>query len=105
MPHARRGTRQDDRARLQGRSLRAEANNFRHGEDQITIHSKSVSVRSRRDPNIQNQNRSKETHSSPQSCKTFPFFKPLNLNFPGSEIAAVEAKTGPIGQAPSNPFE
>jgi hypothetical protein len=45
------------------------------------------------------------TYSTPHSCKARPFFNPLILNFLGSGIAAVDARTGPIGHAPSKPFE
>jgi hypothetical protein len=90
---------QDDSSRLQRRSLGAEAHDLGDGENQITIHSISTIT-----PILPDQRRDK-AHSTPHSCKTLPFFKPLSLNLLGSGIALVEAITGPIGQAPSKPFE
>lgn len=43
-------------------------------------------------------------YSIPQSCRTFPFFNPRICNFFGSGTSDEDARTGPMGHAPSKPL-
>lgn len=81
-------------------ALRAPANQLCHIEDEVAEHEDSQHKSSRHGlwqiPG---------THSSPLSCTTLPFNKPLSFSFDGSAIALVETRVGPMGQAPSKPLE
>ena len=44
------------------------------------------------------------TYSTPESCMTLPFFRPRMCSLDGSGISTGDTRTGPIGQAPSNPL-
>lgn len=87
----------NDSSRGKCSTLRAEANDSRNVEDEITVDMTSQFPKTK-------WNRLGQTHSIPQSCMTLPFFKPLMCSFDGSGTSLELASTGPMGHAPSKPL-
>lgn len=96
------GPRDDDSSLLQGCALGEEADDLLDREDEVARQVEGIVNMSK---SLERKSGGSKTHVNGLSCKTLPFFNPLNLSCPTSGMASRATRTGPIGQAPSKPLE